>query len=112
VDDRTNRNVLQRQRVARLDVSRCGSDDGVANFQALRRDDVGQLAVLILDQRDEGRAVRVVFKTLDGRRNVPAVTLEVDLAVQLLGATADTACRDAAFVVASALLGQALGELP
>jgi hypothetical protein len=36
--------------------------------QTLRREDVGQLAVLVLDQRDEGGAVRIVFEPLDGRR--------------------------------------------
>jgi hypothetical protein len=33
--------------------------------QALRRQDVGELAVLVFDQRDEGGAVRIVFEPLD-----------------------------------------------
>ena len=37
----------------------------VAGREPLRRQDVGQLAVLVLDQRDEGGAVRIVFDPLD-----------------------------------------------
>ena len=44
-------------------------DDLVAGLQALRSQDVGQLAVGVLDQGDEGGAVGVVLQTLDrGRR--------------------------------------------
>ena len=39
-------------------------------LQPLRRQDVGELAVLVADQRDEGGAVRVVFEPLDRRRHV------------------------------------------
>ena len=45
--------------------------DLVAGRQTLRRNDVGQLAVLVLDQRDPGRAVRIVLEALDGADGVP-----------------------------------------
>ena len=50
--------------------ARAAGDHRVADLQALRRQDVGELAVLVLDQRDEGRAVRIVFQPLDRRRHV------------------------------------------
>ena len=39
--------LLQRHRVARLDVDPLAGDDRVAGLQALRRQDVGELAVLV-----------------------------------------------------------------
>ena len=70
VDDRADRHVGQRHRVARLDVDLLAGDHLVARRETLRRQDIGQLAVLILDQRDEGRPVRIVFQPLDRRRHV------------------------------------------
>src|SRR5690606_9268142 len=61
VDDRADRHLRQFHRIARLHVGLLARDDGVADGQALRRQDIGERAVLILDQRDEGGAVRVVF---------------------------------------------------
>ena len=71
-------------------------DDLVADSQALRRQDVVQLAVLILHQRDEGGAVRIVLEPLDRRRHVELAALEVDDAIGALVAAADEAGGDAA----------------
>ena len=80
------------------------------NFEALRRNDVGQLAVFILDQRDEGRAVRIVFEALDDARDTVLVPLEVDDPVMLLVAATAMTGGDPAQVVAPAALGQGLQE--
>jgi hypothetical protein len=56
----------------------------VARREALRSQDVGELAILILHQRDEGGAVGIIFEPLDGGRLVPLATLEVDIAVRCL----------------------------
>src|SRR5690606_37641559 len=64
VHDRADRHVLERHRVARLNVRGLGGDDLVAGLQTLRRQDVGQLAVFIADERDERRAVRIVLEAL------------------------------------------------
>ena len=58
VDDRADRHLADFHRVARLHVDLLAGDDLVARREALRRDDVGLLAVLVLDERDERRAVR------------------------------------------------------
>ena len=68
VDDRADRHRAQRHGVARLHVDLFAGDDRVARLQALRRDDVGLFAVLVVDEGDEGGAVRIVFQALDGRR--------------------------------------------
>ena len=71
VDDRADRDALQRRRIAGLHVDPLAGDHLVADLQPLRGQDVGELAVLVLDQRDERRAVRVVLQPLDGSRHAP-----------------------------------------
>ena len=101
VDHGTNRDVLNRQAVARLDVGILGGDDLVADLQTLGSEDVCLLAVLILDESDVGRAVRVVLDGLDFCENVELLTLEVNDTVLLLVAAADVANGDAAVAVAA-----------
>ena len=59
-------------------------DDLVADGQALRRQDVGQLPSGVLDQRDEGGAVGIVLDPLDLGRHVELAAAEVDHAVRPL----------------------------
>ena len=111
VDDRAHRHVADRHGVARLDVDLVARDHLVAGRKPLRREDVGLLAVRVADQRDEGRAVRIVLDPLDRRRLAPApAPLEVDVAVGLLVAAAAEAHGDAAEVVAAAGADLALGQ--
>src|SRR3546814_19039136 len=84
--------------------------DRVADAQTLRRQYLGDRAVLIFDEGDERRAVRVIFQTLDGGRHVPLATLEVDEAVLLLVAAGDTARGHMPLVVAPAALALAFGQ--
>jgi hypothetical protein len=58
---RAERNVLQRQAVARQDVDVVAGDDRVADLHAERLQDVALLAVGVGEQRDARRAVRVVL---------------------------------------------------
>jgi len=85
VHDGADRHVAERHDIARLDVDMVAGNDRIAHGKPLRRQDVGLLAVLIFDQRDERGAVRIVFQPLDGCGNVDLVALEVDQAVGLLG---------------------------
>src|SRR3954452_2092777 len=71
VDDRADRNLADLHRIARLHVRLLGGDDAVADAEALRRDDIGELAVGIFHQRDEGRAIGIIFDPLDNRRDIP-----------------------------------------
>src|SRR3546814_5663315 len=109
VHDRADRDAAQRHRVARLHVRPFARDHLVAGAQALRRQDVGLLAVLVGDQRDEGGAVRVVLQALARADHVELATLEVDQPVALLVTAAPPARSEAPGVVTAGLLGQALG---
>src|SRR5262245_12505482 len=84
VDDRANRHRGKRHGVARLHVHGLASHDLIAGGDALRSQDVGELAILVLDQRDERGPVRIILKTLDCRRHVELAALEVDDAVRTL----------------------------
>src|SRR5688572_12387672 len=84
---------------------------GVAHREALRREDVGELAVVIFQQRDEAGAVRIVFEALDLGRHIELAPLEVDLAIALLVAAPAETHRGAAVIVAATARMLALGQL-
>ena len=100
VDNGADRNGSQRHCVARLHVDGLTSHNHVTGSKTLRGQDVGQLAILVTDQRDESGAVRIVFQALDSRRNVELATLEVHQTVGALVATTAVRCRQTAAVVA------------
>src|SRR6478736_9081300 len=111
VDDRTGRDVAQRQAVAGLDVGAGAVLDRHALLQALGGQDVALLAVGVVQQRDAGGAVRVVLDVSDlGRDAVLVVATEVDEAVGTLVATTDVTGGDAAVVVTATALGQRTDE--
>src|SRR5581483_11218698 len=70
------------------------------------REDVGLLAVGVVEQRDPSRPVRVVLDRRHLRRHAVLASLEVDDAVAALAAATLVARRDPAAVVAAALLRQ------
>src|SRR5690606_22383647 len=82
----------------------------IADGETLRREDVCQLAVRVLDEGDEGRAVRIVLKPFDRPRDIELAPAEIDLAVRLLVAAADVPRRDPAVVVTAAGLRLTLDQ--
>src|SRR5690606_38467819 len=62
--------------------------------------------VFIADERDEGRAIRIVFEALNSCAHIQLVALEVNKAIAaLVSATLKTG-SDATIVVAAALVAQ------
>src|SRR5262249_4033667 len=57
VDGRAERDVPERHAVARLDVRVAAREDLVPRLQTIRREDVGLLAVSVVEERDARRAV-------------------------------------------------------
>ena len=82
----------------------------IAGLQALRGQDIGELAIGVFDQGDEGGAVGIVFHALDRRRLIELGALEIDQAIALLVTAALIAHHDAARVVAAALGSLALRQ--
>src|SRR4051794_15430027 len=102
VEQRAERNVLQRQRIARQDVDVLPRDDGVADLQPGRLQDVALLAVGVGQQRDARRAVRVVLDGRDPGRHIELVPLEIDDPVHPLVAAAAPPRGEVSGVVAAA----------
>ena len=104
VDDRTDRDVAQREVVARLDVGAGAGLDPVALRQLVRGDDVALLAIGEMQQRDPSGAVRVVLDVRDnGRHAVLLGPGEVDQPVGTLVPAALVPGGDPPVHVASAL---------
>src|SRR5690625_709237 len=110
VDDRANRHAGEGHRIAGLDVHLLARDHTIADRKPLRRQDIGLLAIIIADERDERGPVRVIFQPLDRRWNVEFPPAEIDDAVEPLYPTAAPAHRDPSGIVPSGLLRQPLGE--
>src|ERR1700722_11305440 len=103
VDDRAHGNIGERHRVPRLDVDLGAGPHSAARRETLRRNDIGLLTVGIFNQRNEARAVRIVFQPLDLARDIELAPLEVDDAVGLFVAAGAEPHGDPTGVVASAL---------
>src|SRR5665647_465916 len=82
----------------------------LAPAQLRGSEDVGLLAVEVVQQRDVRRPVRVVLDRSDLRRHAVLQALEVDDPVAALVAAALVSRRDAAVVVAAALLRDRLEQ--
>src|SRR4029079_7078750 len=102
VNRRTDRDVGQLHGVAGLDRRFRTRDHRVTGSDALRRDDVATLAVLVQHEREMRGAVRIVFDALHLARNAVLVTQEVDHAVLLFVTVALVAHGLAAEVIARA----------
>src|SRR4051812_21176167 len=110
VDDRARRDVLERKRVAGLDVrARAGLDDR-ADLDPRRGEDVALRAVGVVQQRDPRRAVGVVLDRGHLRGDPVLRALEVDDPVPALVPAALVAARDAPVVVPAAGLLQRLEQ--
>ena len=110
MDDRPDRDVLERHRVAGLHVDLVAGNHGIASFQALRREDIAQLAILITDERDERGPVGIILKPLDRRGHIALGPLEIDQTIALLMATTAVPHCDATGVVTAAMAAKALGQ--
>src|ERR1700712_4431011 len=110
VDDRACGQVAELEAVAYRDVGTGTTLDTHAHLEASRGQDVGLLAVAVVQQRDVGRAVRVVLDRGNEGGDPVLATLEVDDAVEALGAATAVTRGLATVVVATAGLLESFGE--
>ena len=82
MNNRTERDILERKRVPRLDVSLGTRLHNIADLEAVRCEDVALLAVCVVQQRDARTAVRIVFDRRDTGRNSVLRALKVNDAVE------------------------------
>ena len=100
-DECTDRDLLQRKAVARLDRCLLACHDRIADLEGLRGDHVAALSVRIADECDETGTMRIVFDRLDTRRNILLVEFEVDITHELLVPASHVTHRDATKGVAA-----------
>src|SRR5262245_14378477 len=108
-----DRDVAQRQAVARLDVGTRPVLDPIALLEQGRREDVALLAVRVVQQGDARGPVRVVLDLRDlGRNAVLVVPAEVDQSVRaLVPAALVTAGHPAVVVAATPVVQRAYQRL-
>ena len=106
----TNGDAAQSEGIAGLDVGLVARFDHVALLDAHGSEDVTLFTVGIVQKSNAGGTVGIVFDFGDAGGNAHLVALEVDDAVQTLMTAATATARNAAVVVAAALLAQTFGE--
>src|SRR6266851_1459563 len=120
VHHRAGRNVANHQRVAGKNIRGFAGLHRGADFEPHRMQDVALFAIGVMQQRDVGAAIGVVFDGRNLRGYADFVASEIHLAVLLLVAAAAMPNHDFAVVVASAgalfrleqsLFGLLLGDM-
>ena len=110
MNGRTNRNVLQRKRIANLDVRFRTRNDLIADVQSVRCKNITLLTINIVEERNAGAAVRIVFNRSDTSRNPVLVAFEIDNAIKALMSAALMANGQTALLIAAAFFGQAFRQ--
>ena len=112
VDHGADRDVAQRQGVARPDLAAMAGLQRLSHLHALRGEDVALLAVVVVEEQDPATAVRVVLEGSHLGRHAVLIAPEVDHPVLALVAATAVARRLAAVVVATTGAGLLLGQGP
>ena len=110
VDNGVQRNIAERKSVTNAEFGTFARIQHVTNLDFGRSDDVAALAVLVLDQSDTSRTVRIVFDRFNGAGDACKLALEVDDTIQFLVTTTATAGGDFTGVVTAGATLDAFGE--
>ena len=110
MDDRTERDVLQRECVARLDVRLGTRLHDIADLEAVRCEDIALLAVCIVQESNTCAAVRIVLDRRHTGGDAVLRALKINDAVEALVSAAAMAYGQLALLVAAARLGEADGQ--
>ncbi len=110
MDDRADGHAREWHGVARLHVDFRTGHNSVANAKALRCDDVVLFAIIVFDEGDERRPVRVIFNPLNRCRLVEFASFEINDAIEPLHPAALATHGDPSGVVPAALFRQTLRE--
>ena len=110
MDHRARGNVRDGERVAGENVGAVSRDHGLADGQTVRAEDVGLLAVRVVQKGETRRAVGIVFDRRDLRGDPVLAALEVDDAVAALMTAAPEPHGETTAGVAAARLAKGLCE--
>ena len=101
MDDRTQRNLAQEERVSDLGSNACAAHYGLAHLEAVRCDDVAFLTVGVYQKCNTCSTIGVVLDRFYSCSNAVLRALEVDVTIHLLVTAADVANRHLTRVVTS-----------
>ena len=104
VDNGTNGDISQCKSVAGLDISVAAGTNGIAYLKSVGSDDISLLAILVSNESDESRSVRIVLESGNSSVHALLVSLEVDNAVLLSVAAADVSNGDSTVAVTAGSL--------
>src|SRR5262245_58370876 len=99
VNLRAERNVPNRQSVARKNVGVFAAGNYLANFQSDRRDDVALLTIDVGHERDIRRSIRIILDLSYASGEAVFVALEIDDAIEPLMTATTPTNRDPAVIV-------------
>src|SRR5262245_3066022 len=99
VNLRAERNVPNRQTVARKNVGVFAAVNYLANFQSDRRNDVTLLTIDVGDERDIRRSIRIILDLSYASGHAVFVALEIDDAIEPLMTAATPPNRNPAVIV-------------
>ncbi len=102
VDDRTERNIAQKERIAHFRSSACAAHHGLAHLETVRCDDVAFLTVGIYQECDTCSTIGVVLDRFHSSRHSVLGTFEIHETVHLLVTAADVTYGHLTAVVTSA----------
>ena len=110
MNHRTERDILERQRVAAFDVGLLARFEQIADLDPDGCQDVTLLAVAVMQERDARRPVGIVFDRRNLRRDRIFRALEIDDAILLAVAAALMTHRDVTVEVPARMLLADLDE--
>ena len=107
MDDRTQRNLAQEERVSDFGSDACAAYHGLTHLESVRCDDVALLTVGIYQKCNTCGTIGIVLDSFYSRSDAVLGAFEVDVTIHLLVTAADIADRHLTGIVASAriLLG-------
>src|SRR2546430_14043540 len=96
---RAQRNVDQRQGVARQNVGFSAAHNCLADFNSTGSDDVSLLPVEISNKSDMRRPIRIIFNLCDPAWHAFLVTLEINDAIEALVTASPSSHRHASIAI-------------
>ena len=104
VNEGTYRDISKCKCVTGLDISIGTGSYNVAYLKAVGSDDISLLAVLVLNESDEGASVRIVLKSKNSSVHALLISLEIDDSVLSSVSAASVTNSDTTIAVSSCLL--------
>ena len=102
MNQRAERDIFQRYGVTGFNVRILTADNGIAHDHFMRGNHIPLFAIQIIDQRNPGGSVRIIFNGRNLAWNICLVASEINQSVFFLMTTPDMTAGDTPITIASA----------